>query len=137
MKSKRVSVPRSHAVSHLAKAEQFLTAAEAAEGESLHDAAMLDAIHAAISASDAATIALARVRSTDPDHARAADLLDEVSSGPGAARAASRQLRQLLSRKSTVEYQSRRSNRADATDALKRARRLVDWAREVIAAAKL
>jgi hypothetical protein len=42
------------------------------------------AIHAAISGTEAAAIALAGVRSTDPDHQRAGDLLDEVAAAdPG------------------------------------------------------
>jgi hypothetical protein len=66
--------------------------------QSLNDAAMLNAIHAGISATDAVTIALAGIRSTDPDQARAADLLDEVATGPGEARTTARKLRQLLRR---------------------------------------
>ena len=104
----------------------------------MHDAAMLNAIHAGISATDAATIALVGIRSADPDHARAADLLEEVATtGPGDARKGARQLRQLLARKSAVEYQSRRAAAGEAADAIKRAMRLIDWARGVVNAAKV
>jgi HEPN domain-containing protein len=137
LKSKRISVPRQEAVSHLAKAEQFLRTAEVAQKDGFNDAAMLNAIHAGISAIDAVTVTLAGIRSTDPDHARAADLLDEVAAGPGEARASARQLRQLLGRKSAVEYQSKRAASGEAADAVKRARRLFDWSRGVVSQAKL
>ena len=103
----------------------------------MHDAAMLDAIHAAISAADAVTVALAGQRSADPDHGRAADLLDEVGGRSSEVRAHARQLRQLLGRKNAVEYESRRATAREAADAVKRADRLVAWASGVVEAAKL
>lgn len=53
--------------------------AAAAAGRS--DAAMLSAIHAAISAADAVTVALAGRRSADPDHQAVADLSDQAVQG--------------------------------------------------------
>jgi hypothetical protein len=103
----------------------------------LYDAAMLNAIHAAISATDAVTVALAGQRSADPDHGRAADLLDEVGGGSSEVSAHARQLRQLLARKNVVEYESRRAAAGEAMDAVKRADRLVAWATGVVGAAKL
>lgn len=133
-KGKRARVERTQARSHLEKAEEFFAAADSSLGLGRHDAAMLDAIHAAISAADAVTVALAGVRSTDPDHARAVDLLQEVGpSGDVASHA--RQLRQLIARKNAVEYEARRSRTHEASDAVKRAGRHVDWARTVVDAA--
>ena len=100
-------------------------------------AALLDAIHAAISGTDAATIALAGVRSTDPDHQRAADLLAEVAGSAPDSRERARQLRTLLARKNTVEYESRKASVKDARDGVERASRIVDWAKEVLAKARL
>lgn len=131
-KGKRVSVDRSQASSYLAKAQQFLRSAELAASASEHDATMLNAIHAAISAADAVTVALAGVRSTDPDHQRAADLLEEVAGASKLVSAQARQLRQLLSRKNVVEYESRRATAAESADALKRAARLLGWAGGVV-----
>ena len=135
-KAKRTNADRRQASSHLAKAEQFLRASERSAGESDHDAAMLNAIHSAISAADAVTVALAGVRSTDPDHQRVADLLREVAGASGEIRGQVTQLRRLLARKNLVEYESRRARAAEASDALKRASRFVAWARGVIAASK-
>ena len=129
-------MPRSEATSYLAKADEFLAAATAAAADAKHDAAMLNAIHAAISATDAVTVNLAGVRSSDPDHLRAVDLLVEVGRGSAAVAARARQLRQLLERKNEVEYRSRRARGSEAADALKRASRLLAWAHDVVVGAK-
>ncbi|HZJ50148.1 MAG TPA: hypothetical protein VFF07_04680 [Actinomycetota bacterium] len=75
---KTVETPRSQARLYLAKANQFSAEATAALKGSRNDAAMLNAIHAVISATDAVCVALAGRRSADPDHQRAADLLQEI-----------------------------------------------------------
>lgn len=82
---KRVKVDRGQARVHLQKAGEFLAAARASLGAGRADAATLEAIHAAISATDAVTLALAGVRSNDPDHAR--DALAIPLATPSTARA--------------------------------------------------
>ena len=77
-RSERVKVPRSEARLHLDKAREFLSAASDAFDRSLNDAAMLGAIHAGIGAVDAVTVVLGGLRSADPDHLRAAVLLEEM-----------------------------------------------------------
>jgi len=135
-KGKRVGVDRRQAGAFLAKATEFLEAANASALAGRRDAAMLDAIHASISAADAVACALAGVRSTDPDHSRAAELLEEI--GPkGEVASHARQLRQLLAKKNAVEYEARPARAAEVNDSLKRAERFVKWARGVVAAAKL
>ncbi len=136
-KPKRVQAARREARSYFGKAEQFLEATKAASAAGQHDATMLAAIHAAISATDAVTIALAGMRSSDPNHLLAADLLDEVGGHQGEVGAHARQLRQLLGKKHADEYTSGRSTAKDARDALKGAERLVTWARSVVDAARL
>jgi HEPN domain-containing protein len=131
-KGKRVTVARSEAPSFLAKAEQFLQEASEAVGGSRADAAMLNAIHAAVSAADAVATALVGQRSADPDHTRAADLLEELAGGSSEVRAHARQFRTLLARKNVVEYESRRATAGEAKDAVARATRLVDWAGGVV-----
>lgn len=98
---------------------------------------MLTAIHAAISASDAVTVALAGRRSADPDHQRAADLLEEVASGSEEIRTRVRQIRALLAQKNVVEYESRRATSSEAGESVRRAERIVAWAGELIDRAKL
>jgi HEPN domain-containing protein len=136
-KGKTTQARRGEAKLYLDKAVQFIEQARAGLDAGRNDAALLDAIHAAISGTDAATIALAGVRSTDPDHRRAADLLEEVAGSAPEGRERARQLRALLTRKNTVEYESRRASVKDARDGVERSGRIVDWAKEVLAKARI
>lgn len=135
--SKRVSLPRSEARLYIQKALQFVIESGAAHGADRYDAAMLNAVHAAISAADAVTAALAGIRSADPDHQRAVDLLEEVLGSSSGSKAHLRQLRMLLGKKNAVEYESRRATSKESADALRRATRLVDWARTTVDNARL
>src|SRR5947209_20509636 len=76
-RAKTVVTSRAEASVHLGKAEQFVEQARSALEGSRNDAAMLNAIHAAISAADAVAVALSGRRSAEPDHRRAVDLLEE------------------------------------------------------------
>lgn len=136
-RGKTAQTRRADATLYLDKAVQFLEQARSGLDAGRNDATLLDAIHAAISAADAATIALAGVRSTDPDHQRAADLLEEVAGGGSEVRERARQLRALLGRKNAVEYESRKASVKDARDGLERASRVVAWAQEIVAKARL
>jgi HEPN domain-containing protein len=136
-KGKTSQVRRGEARLYLDKAVQFIEQARAGLDAARNDAALLDAIHAAISGTDAVTIALAGVRSTDPDHQRAADLLEEVVASAPESRGRARQLRALLARKNTVEYESRKASMKDARDGVEGAGRLVDWAKEILEKARL
>jgi HEPN domain-containing protein len=136
-KGKTLQVRRGEARLYLDKAIQFIDQARSGLDAGRNDAALLNAIHAAISGTDATTIALAGVRSTDPDHQRAADLLEEVAGSAPDGRERARQLRTLLARKNAVEYESRKASARDARDGVERAGRIVDWAKEVLAKARL
>jgi len=136
-KGKTVQVRRGDAQLYLHKAIQFIEQARAGLDATRNDAALLAAIHAAISGADAVTVALAGVRSTDPDHHRAADLLEEVVASTQEGRERARQLRALIARKNTVEYESRKASARDARDGVERAGRIVDWATQVLAKARL
>jgi HEPN domain-containing protein len=136
-RGKSVDVRRSEAKLYVAKADQFLDHARAALDAERFDAALLNAIHAAISAADAVTVALVGRRSTDPDHQRAVDLLEEATGSAPETRTRSRQVRALLARKNTVEYESRPATGRDARDGVEQAGRVVTWAREVVSQARL
>ncbi len=133
---KRLPIPRSQARTYLDKARQFsLNARDALDGARF-DAALLDAVHAGISAGDAITVALGGERSTDPDHLRLADLIEEHAGGGEDARAHAKQLRLLVNKKNLVEYEARRATHADAREGVERADRLVAWAGHVVDEAK-
>src|SRR5438477_7924817 len=136
-RGKTVQVRRNGARLYLDKAIQFIEQARSGLDSGRNDAALLDAIHAAISGTDAATVALAGVRSVDPDHQRAADLLEEVAASAPEVRERARQLKALLARKNAVEYESRKASAKDARDGVERAGRIVDWAKDVVAKARL
>ncbi len=129
--------PRSEARLYLAKAEQFSAEAAAAMKGSRNDAAMLNAVHAVISATDAVCVAFAGRRSADPDHRGAADLLQEIGGKSRELTQNVRQLRMLLAKKNVVEYESRRASAREASDAVKRADRFVDWASQIIEDARV
>ena len=134
--AKTSAAPRGEARRFLSKGMEFRDAAARELSDERYDAAMLAAVHAVISANDAVTAVLAGIRSTDPDHKRAADLLEEVSGGSPEVRAHVRQLRELLARKIVVEYESRRATKREALDASNRADRFVAWAQEVVERSK-
>jgi len=135
--TKTLLTSRSEASLYLAKAEQFVEEARVATDNSRHDAGMLNSIHAAISAADAVTVALAGRRSTDPDHQRAADLLEEVGANSESIAERVKQLRALLSKKNQVEYESRRATAKEAADSVRRAGRIVEWAGTTVRQARL
>lgn len=136
-RAKTVTVPRAEAKFYVAKADQFLEEARSALASARHDAGMLNAIHAAISAADAVVVALSGRRSTDPDHQRAVDLLEEVAGQSESTRTRVKQLRALLAKKNVVEYESRRASSKEAADAVERAHRIVGWAQAIVEHARL
>lgn len=137
VRRKTVATPRSEAQLYLAKAKQFSAEAIAAMKSSRNDAAMLNAVHAAISATDGVCVALAGRRSTDPDHQRAADLLQEIGGKSRDLSSNVKQLRMLFAKKNLVEYESRQASSKEAADAVKRADRFVRWASQTIEDAHL
>ena len=136
-RAKTVVTSRAEASLYLGKADQFVEQARSALEGSRNDAAMLNAIHAAISAADAVAVALSGRRSAEPDHRRAVDLLEEVGGRSETIRASVKQLRTLLAKKNAVEYESRRAKAKEAVEAVSRAVRIVEWAGQTVRRAKL
>jgi len=129
---KTVTTRREDAPGFADKAEEFLRSARRALESGDHDAAMLAAIHAAITANDAACTALLGVRSADPEDQRAVDLLETIGDRAPDLAARARQLSALLKKKNLVEYEARRATAAEAREAVDRADRFVSWARGVV-----
>lgn len=134
---KIVQASRSQGRRYLHKAEQFCAGAAAELAAKRYDAAMLLAVHAGISSADAYCVGLGGRRSADPDHMRAADLLETVGSNTEAIRERAKALRALISLKNRVEYESMLASEDDATQATKRCDRLVAWAKQELDKAKL
>jgi hypothetical protein len=125
------SVARSESRKYLAKAQEFLATAGAAASDERWNSAALAAIHAGISAADAAIVASAGVRSSSKDHAAAVALLRRLVPESGATQ--ERQLSGLLNMKNTVEYEQRLAVEAEARSLVQQAGRLVRWAASVVA----
>lgn len=116
----------------LAKAEQFLEVAREALMQHRFDAALLLAVHAGISASDAAAVFLVGSHSRSRDHLQAVTFLERAAGGSGEVRARARQLRSLIEFKAGVEYQHRPTIAADAQRGVAQASRFVEWASALI-----
>lgn len=125
-------VKRGESRTYLAKAEEFLTTAHSSLAGKRWNSAGLDAIHAGISACDAALVASAGVRSASKDHGAAVAMLRRLVPEAGATQ--ERQLSSLLSLKNTVEYEQRLATEAEARSLVDQASRLVRWAAGVVAA---
>lgn len=98
---------------------------------------MLCAVHAGISASDAVCVGLGGQRSADPDHMRAADLLESVGQNTAAFGDKAQTLRSLINLKNRVEYELQAARLDDADTAVKRCVRLVSWAKTELVRARL
>jgi HEPN domain-containing protein len=131
-RAKSVDVARSEARLYLEKAKQFATEGRSAFEAGRQDAALLAAVHAAISAGDAITAALAGQRSAESDHQRAVDFLEAVVGSEEEAGQHIRQIRMLLAKKNVVEYESRRTTQTEAVEGVARAERVVAWAERLV-----
>lgn len=123
-------VSRAEARSYFAKARQFLAVAEFAHTSAHWDALGLNAVHAVISAADAVMVFRGGLRSTQPDHRAARDLLEEVVGSD--AKPALRHLTAVLAKKNLVEYEQRRLTQQEAGDMLVHAGRFVAWAEQML-----
>ncbi|MDO8668582.1 MAG: HEPN domain-containing protein [bacterium] len=115
---------------YLIKAEQFFETAGAAYRGENWNAVGLNAVHSAISANDAITIYLKRIRSASEKHSDAVDLFLNVFNNHKEAREFSSHLLWLLSRKSLVEYEARLFYRKEAEDSIKHAERFLRWIKD-------
>ena len=75
--------------------------------------------------------------SADPDHLRAADLLESIARGSDEIHERANQLRGLLKVKNLVEYEDRRVTAREAEAGVKRADRFAGWARSQVGKAHI
>lgn len=128
-RSKTVALSASDARAYATKAEEYLEAAEDALRIGRYNAATSAAIHAGINAADAITGALRGVRSSDPDHSRAVDLLEATGKD---GKDASKHLARLIPLKTKAEYDPGTVPRTKAESAVKSAARMVEIARRLL-----
>jgi hypothetical protein len=129
-KSDLRSVSRGEARKAQAKAEEFAQAAASEATAERWNAAGLAAVHAGISAADAALIAMAGLRSVSEDHGAVTVALEEQV--PEFKAGQRRQLAGLLRLKNTVAYEQRLLTPTEARQMADQARRLVRWSRQIV-----
>lgn len=115
---------------YLAKAQEFIGTAKTARDTGQWNSAGLAAIHAGISAADAAIISSSGTRSASKDHSAAIGLLKTAVPESRASHA--RQLTGLLGMKNTIEYEERLVTQAEAQTLVEQSERLVRWAAGVV-----
>jgi uncharacterized protein (UPF0332 family) len=124
-----VSVTTSDTRSDAAKAEEYLEAAGQDLEQGRYNAATSAAVHAGINAADAIMGALRDMRSSDPDHSRAVELLEDSGKD---GKDASKHLARLIPMKTKAEYDPGTVSRSKADSAVKSASRLVEIARRLL-----
>lgn len=131
-----LGVERGNSATYFRKAAQLCEAAGNAHARGHFDAALILAIHAGISASDAVCIGVGTRKNKDA-HERAPDLLEEVGGHATAFEVAAKWLRQLLAQKNRIEYENKRATERDAELGRRRCGNLVTWAKGVLEDARL
>ncbi|MCX5666703.1 MAG: hypothetical protein NTY34_00085 [Candidatus Omnitrophica bacterium] len=128
-KHKIVEVDKSAFANYLKKAEEFYMAMLYAEKSEYWNAAGLNAVHCAISISDALLVKFGGIRSIDSDHKAVVDIMkqnlnlkeiDNKLSG----------LMRILSKKSLIEYDNTVFSKNDAVETMKQSERFYTWARQ-------
>ena len=122
--------PRSDAGRALSLAQELIVSGDKAAAVGHWRVAGLNAVHAGISAADAALIGASGVRSASQDHGAASDLLE--SRVPEFKTAQKRQLNGLLKVKNAIAYEQRPVTEVEARVMLDQARRFVEWASGVV-----
>lgn len=125
-----VEVPKAEASVYLKKAAEFRKAAEATLAGGNRNAAGLLAIHAGICAADAITVFYLGLRSTGRRHLDVVALLGQT--GHPGKDALERRLNELLSEKTSVEYEGRLISVGDCVRMVKLSSRIVDAAGEAV-----
>lgn len=114
----------------LSKSEEFLSAADYSLGEENLNAAAGCAAQSAISALNALTAFYLRRVHAGRKHEDAARLMDEeeITNLEGKKKSA-RQFRKIVQNKTKAEYEERNLFKGEAEDSVKRAKRLLNWAK--------
>jgi len=122
--------PRCDAGKALSLARELIVSGDTAMAVGHWRVAGLNAVHAGISAADAALIGAAGVRSASQDHGTVSELLG--SRVPEFKIAQKRQLNGLLKVKNAIAYEQRPVTEVEARVMLDQARRFVEWASGVV-----
>jgi len=128
-KIKSAQVAKSDAINHLDRARQLLASMRNNLAVSQWSAAVIDGVHAAISANDALTVTYAGQRCTSNQHVDAAEFLKQAL--PKNVTPDSQRLKRIISIKSHVEYGPSRITEKEARKVAQDVERFMAWAEEV------
>jgi hypothetical protein len=126
MRTRKVDKARS--VSYRERSDQYDASARAAAELRHWDAAVGNAIHAAISMTDALTVGHLGMRSASQDHAEAVKLFHQLSFAKKELDDNGSHLSMLLDLKTFAEYEDRRLREKDWEEAERRLSRFRAWA---------
>lgn len=119
---------------YLKKAEECRQAMDDAYSRENWNAAVVNAVHCAISSADALTVFFKGIRHAGEKHEDVIALLQTIGLDQGVLKTKTRQLSRLLSIKNAAEYAERLMSRNDASSATKDAGRFLQWVKETLKA---
>lgn len=128
MKSR--SVDRHKYNNYLIKADEFFDMMNESFAKRKFNAAVLNAVHCAMSAADALTVFYKGVRHAGERHEDVVALLNTL--GLADMQSKNRQLLDLLRIKNSAEYEEKLMTEANALDSIKNAERFFKWVRNLL-----
>lgn len=127
---KTAKVDRGRAGAYLRKAQEFADDARDALKAERWNAAGLSAVHAVISAADAATVHAFRVRSRETDHEQVYELLRRLPDEDALAKAD--QAVQVIERKNLIEYEARLFEEEEVRALVEKSLRFLTWVKKIL-----
>jgi hypothetical protein len=125
-KIKTKAIRRSEYKTYLKKATEFYDTMLQAKKREKWNAVGLNAVHCAISSSDAMLVFYGGIRSASDDHLAVIDLLSTSIKLPD-VKSKCETLRKILVKKSTIEYEDRDFTQKEALEILKLTNRFYSW----------
>ncbi|MCB9757941.1 MAG: hypothetical protein H6753_05935 [Candidatus Omnitrophica bacterium] len=122
---KVINVNQSEYKSHLKKAIDFYEGMKLSEDKGLWHSAGLNAVHCAISLSDALTIYYLSQRFSGEDHKQASELLSRISGENIAQQTHS--FKKIIVKKHMIAYEEREFRKNEAAEIIQQAERFYRW----------
>ena len=117
-------------INYLQKAAECWEEAQIAQAGSRWNAAVVNAVHTAISAADALCVFYKGVRSAGDRHEDVLTVLRSLGLDREQTDAKARQLQRVLQIKNTAEYEEKLMSATDAENALRDTERFFSWVKE-------
>lgn len=125
--TKTRAVKRDFSKNYMKKAREFYRGMEHSFNLGDWNACVVNAIHCAISSSDALTVFYLGIRHAGDRHQDVLQLLQQIDFDPYEIQSKNRQLSHLLLIKNRAEYEERLMGKSDAKNAVKAAKRFFEW----------